>query len=67
MANKETKKYKKFMKLQERKYYIELNKKIRYLRSDNAKEYWKLLNKSTEAKQEGIKLSSEVFLEHFKK
>ena len=29
MADKETKKYKKCMKLQERKYYIELNKKIR--------------------------------------
>ena len=54
------------MKLQERKNYIELNKKIRYLRSNNAKEYWKLLNKSTEAKKEGIKLSLEVFLEHFK-
>ena len=68
MANKETKKYKKFMKLQERKYHIELNKKIRYLRSNNAKEYWKLLNKSTEAKKkEGIKLSLGVFLEHFKK
>ena len=64
MANKE--KYKKFMKLQERKNYIELNNKIRYLRSNNAKEYWKLLNISTEAKKEGIKLSLEVFLEHFK-
>ena len=33
-------------------YYAELNKKIRPLRSHNAKEYWKLINKSTEGKQE---------------
>ena len=67
MANKETKKYKKFIKSQERLYYVELNKKIRYLRSNNAKEYWKLINKSTEGKQEYSKIALQTFLDHFKK
>ena len=64
MANKETKK---FIKSQERLYYVELNKKIRYLRSNNAKEYWKLINKSTEGKQEYSNIALQTFLDHFEK
>ena len=67
MANQETKKYKKIIKSQERLYYADLNKKMRYLRSNNAKEYWKLINKSTEGKQEYSKISMQAFLDHFKK
>ena len=67
MANQETKKYKTFIKSQERLYYAELNKKICYLRSNNAKEYWKLINKSTEGKQEYSRISMQAFLDHFKK
>ena len=47
-------------------YYAELNQKIRHLCSNNAKEYWKLINKSTEGKQEYAKISLQAFLNHFK-
>ena len=67
MANQEIKKYKKkIIKSQERLYYAGLNKKIHYIRSNNAKEYWKLINKSTEGKQEYSKISLQAFLDHFK-
>ena len=47
-------------------YYNCLNKKIRYLKANNPKDYWNLLNKSTEGKKEYAKIATEAFLDHFK-
>ena len=66
MCNKESKKFKKFIKEKEQKYYKDLNKKIRNLKSTNPKEYWKLLNKDIEGRQERTKISLETFFNHFK-
>ena len=66
MCNKESREFKKFVKLKKKNYHDQLNKKIRTLRSNNSKEYWDLLNRSTEAKAKN-KLCLGTFMEHFKK
>ena len=67
MCNKESKKFKKFIKRKEKSYFNELNKKIRNLKSTNPKEYWNILNKSTEGRHVQPQIAIQVFLEHFKK
>ena len=67
MCNKESKKFKKFIKRKEKSYFNELNKKIRNLKSTNPKEYWNILNKSTERRHVQPQIAIQVFLEHFKK
>ena len=67
MCNKKAKEFKKQMKTKEKLYYKQLNSRIRTLRSTNSKEYWSLLNKSTEGKKEYSKLCLQTFMEHFKK
>ena len=59
MCNKESKKFKKLLKNKENMYNKNLRDKIRTLRANNAKEYWHLLNKSTEGKKVQTKLSLE--------
>ena len=41
-------------------------KKIRSLRSSNSKEYWSLLNRSTEGKKKCPALCLQTFMNHFK-
>ena len=67
MCNQESKKFKKLLRNKEKMYNKNLRDKIRTLRTNNAKEYWHLLNKSTEGKKVQTKLSLESFLNHFQK
>ena len=67
MSHKESKKFKKFMKCKEKKYFKDLNQRIRNLKSTNPKEYWNLLNKSTDSSKEQVKISLETFRDHFQK
>ena len=67
LANTLPRKVKNFMKKKEDDYYHKLGKKIRFLRSQNRKDYWDLLNKSAEGKKIYSKICLETFLDHFKK
>ena len=49
------------------KYHKEFNKRLKNLKSSNPKEYWNILNKSTEGKQTVSKISIACFVEHFRK
>ena len=62
----EGKKYRSFINSKSKKYFKEFNKKLKNLKSNNPKEYWSILNKSTEGKQAVSKISSECFANHFK-
>ena len=61
-----SKKFKEMIKIKKRTFMTNLHKKIRNLKSNNSKEYWALLNKST-SKQAKHSMSVEVLKEHFKK
>ena len=50
-----------------RVYFRNLNKKLRNLKSNNAKQYWDIINKSDEGKKHMNDLSTKIFFEHFKK
>ena len=63
----EGKKYAKFIQAKIKKYHKHLNKKLRNLKSTNPKEYWNILNKTTEGKQAIANISIDFFAEHFKK
>ena len=63
----EGKKYKKFINTKAKKYHKEFNKKLKNLKTSNPKEYWNILNKSTEGKKAVSKISIECFAEHFRK
>ena len=67
MCNKETKKYKKFIKEKERSYYKTLKHKLRTLRSENSKDYWNLLNKVHGNKSKLTVPSMNFFMDHFRK
>ena len=67
MCYKKAKELKKFLKMKKKAYYKKLNHKIRTLRSTNSKDYWTLLNKSTESNKVHAKICIETFMEHFKK
>ena len=61
-----SKKFKNLLKAKRRDYFKKLNSKIRSLRSNNSKEYWQLLNRSTDGQKIESSLSIECFYEHFK-
>ena len=63
----ESKKYKKFIRTKTNAYHKEFNKKLKNLKSTNPKEYWNILNKSSEGKQSASKISVECFANHFQK
>ena len=67
MAREKSRNFKRFIKKRQHVYFNQLNKKIRTLRSNNSKEYWNLLNKSTEGKQSVSKICLDTFMDHFKK
>ena len=59
--------YKKEVNKQFRKYHSDLVKKIRVLKRSDPKTYWKIINGTNSEKQDASKrISSEMFLEHFK-
>ena len=59
--------YKKEVNKQFRKYHSDLVQKIRVLKSSDPKTYWKIINGTNSEKQDASKrISSEMFLEHFK-
>ena len=63
----EGKKYTKFIQAKAKKYQKEFNKKLRNLKSTNPKEFWNILNKSSEGKHTLAKISIESFAKHFQK
>ena len=63
----ESKQYKKLINSKARAYHKAFNKKLYHLKSTNPKEYWNILNKSTEGKRVVSKVSLECFAEHFRK
>ena len=63
----EGKKYKQFINIKAKAYHKDFNKKLKKLKSSNPKEFWNILNKSTEGKQAASKVSIECFAEHFRK
>ena len=63
----ESRRYKKLMKSKSKLYHKELIKKIRSLKNSSPKEYWNIINKSTESKQIISNISTQTFMEHFKK
>ena len=63
----EAQKYKKVLKAKSKVYFKKLNCKIRNLKSNNSKEYWNLINRSSQSKKIMLDLSLEVFSDHFKK
>ena len=67
MAREKSRNFKRFIKTRQHAYFKQLNEKIRTLRSNNSKEYWNLLNKSTEGKQSVSKICLDTFMDHFKK
>ena len=54
------------MKSKQKFYFSQLNQKIRTLKSNNSKEYWNLINKSTEGKTAYSKICIQTFMDHFK-
>ena len=66
MCTSLSKKFKNLLKSKRRNYFKKLNSKIRSLRANNSKEYWQLLNRSTEGQKIETSLSIECFYEHFK-
>ena len=67
MSYEKAKEFKKFITVKKKYYYNQLKNKIRTLRSSNSKDYWKLLNKSTESRISCNKICLQTFMEHFKK
>lgn len=63
----EAAKYKKALKQKTKAYYKNLSKKLRNLKSNNAKQYWDIINKSDEGQKYMADLSMKTFCEHFKK
>ena len=43
-----------------------MSNQLRLLKSNNAKEYWNIINKSIESKKTYCKISAEVFGDYFK-
>ena len=64
---RESIKYKKLIKNKRRLYFKNTNKRIKVLKSNNAKEYWSILNKDDSGAKGVSKISLEIFAEHFKK
>ena len=67
ICNKRAKDFTKFGKQKQKQYFDSLNNKIRQLKKNNSREYWLLLQKSTEGKKMASKLSLQTFLDHFRK
>ena len=63
MSYKKSKEFKKFITAKKKDYYNQLKNKIRTLRSSNSKEYWRLLNKSTESRNSYNKICLQTFME----
>ena len=63
MSHKESKKFKKIMKCKEKKYFKDLNHRIRNLKSTNPKEYGNLLNKSTDSSEEQVPMVKRTVME----
>ena len=60
--------YKKKIMVIRRKFYKDLNKNLRNLKSKNPKEYWNILNKATDINNTQIgKISLDTFMSYFKK
>ena len=66
MLYKKAKEFKKFIMVKKKYYYNQLKNKIRTLRSSNSKDYWKLLNKSTESRISYNEICLQAFMEYFK-
>ena len=67
VINAEEIKYKRFIRARKRLYQKSLNKKLRVLKSNNAREYWKILNNCVQGRQAMGNIALKTFLEHFKK
>ncbi len=63
----QSKAYKKQINLAFKQYHDELHKKLRNLKSKSPKDYWRILNKSSEGQSAMKNLSVQVFHDHFKK
>ena len=61
------KQYKKFLRKVRTTYKRDFHKAIRKLRSSNPKEYWNLLNQGCTKSDNLGKISTEVFMQHFKR
>ena len=59
--------YKKFIKKAKNKYNKVFQKKLRELKSKSPKDYWNIINRSSDAKGITGKIAMSTFLDHFKK
>ena len=66
VCNRKAKEFKKFGKDKQKQYFDSLHSKIRHLKKNNSKEYWLLLQKSTEGQRIASKITLHIFLDHFK-
>ena len=65
---RESKEYKNTLKKSYQQYHRSISKKLRVLKSNNSKEYWDLLNKSSNVRKESsVNMNINVFIEHFRK
>ena len=58
--------YKAVLRRKKQEYFKRFHAKIRILRSNNSKEYWKILNSATRNSKD-VKLNLELFRDHFQK
>ena len=62
----EARKFKQFLTKKRKEYHATLNQKLKILRSNNPREYWKILNSCTQGKKLDFQVSNDKFVEHFK-
>ena len=62
----EARKFKQFLTKKRKEYHATLNHKLKILRSNNPREYWKILNSCTQGKKLDLQVSNDKFVEHFK-
>ena len=63
--NKASKEYRQTLNKNYRKFYRDLNKKLRVLKSNNSKEYWRILNETKgNDKIATSNVAMEAFVEH---
>ena len=63
---REARKFKQFLTKKRKVYHATLNQKLKILRSNNSREYWKILNSCTQGKKLVSQVSNDTFFEHFK-
>ena len=64
--NVKGKSYRCFLRGKKRSYYKALHDRLRYSKSKCPKDYWKILNVKSKAKEPSAKISLDSFVEHFK-